>query len=187
MPSPHRRSARQCRRALRPPEQGSSARQRAFVGFCERRCPPTRGHTHTRAKVNLERLGILPWCRSPLCLGRFCVRSGGATRSPGRSLAMDPPAKPAVDKQSLCIDILVSGHVQAYVDFFYLTQCVCTHTSNLGSRRECPKSALSLHGLNDWFRSSQPTRSGARRGGGIARGAGGDPLSHVAAGEDTAC
>jgi len=34
---------------------------------------------------------------------------------------MDPPAKPAVDKQSLCIDILVSGHVQAYVDFFYLT------------------------------------------------------------------
>ena len=25
------------------------------------------------------------------------------------------------DKQSLCIDILVSGHVQAYVDFFYLT------------------------------------------------------------------
>ncbi len=27
----------------------------------------------------------------------------------------------AEDKQSLCIDILVSGHVQAYVDFFYLT------------------------------------------------------------------
>ena len=27
----------------------------------------------------------------------------------------------AQDKQSLCIDILVSGHVQAYVDFFYLT------------------------------------------------------------------
>ena len=26
-----------------------------------------------------------------------------------------------MDKQSLCIDILVSGHVQAYVDFFYLT------------------------------------------------------------------
>ena len=26
-----------------------------------------------------------------------------------------------LDKQSLCIDILVSGHVQAYVDFFYLT------------------------------------------------------------------
>jgi len=25
------------------------------------------------------------------------------------------------DKQSLCVDILVSGHVQAYVDFFYLT------------------------------------------------------------------
>ena len=32
---------------------------------------------------------------------------------------MEPPA--AQDKQSLCIDILVSGHVQAYVDFFYLT------------------------------------------------------------------
>lgn len=30
-------------------------------------------------------------------------------------------AAPAQDKQSLCIDILVSGHVQAYVDFFYLT------------------------------------------------------------------
>jgi tetratricopeptide (TPR) repeat protein len=28
---------------------------------------------------------------------------------------------PALDKQSLCLDILVSGHVQAYVDFFYLT------------------------------------------------------------------
>jgi len=26
-----------------------------------------------------------------------------------------------LDKQSLCIDILTSGHVQAYVDFFYLT------------------------------------------------------------------
>ena len=25
------------------------------------------------------------------------------------------------DKQSLCVDILVAGHVQAYVDFFYLT------------------------------------------------------------------
>lgn len=25
------------------------------------------------------------------------------------------------DKQSLCIDILINGHVQAYVDFFYLT------------------------------------------------------------------
>lgn len=30
-------------------------------------------------------------------------------------------AKAVQDKQSLCIDILVSGHVQAYVDFFYLT------------------------------------------------------------------
>lgn len=27
----------------------------------------------------------------------------------------------SVDKQTLCIDILVSGHVQAFVDFFYLT------------------------------------------------------------------
>lgn len=26
-----------------------------------------------------------------------------------------------VDKQSMCVDILVSGHVQAFVDFFYLT------------------------------------------------------------------
>lgn len=31
------------------------------------------------------------------------------------------PTRFAMDKQSLCIDILVSGHVQAYVDFFYLT------------------------------------------------------------------
>ena len=30
-------------------------------------------------------------------------------------------AREPYDKQSLCIDILVSGHVQAYVDFFYLT------------------------------------------------------------------
>jgi hypothetical protein len=30
-------------------------------------------------------------------------------------------AKQTLDKQTLCIDILVSGHVQAYVDFFYLT------------------------------------------------------------------
>jgi tetratricopeptide (TPR) repeat protein len=35
------------------------------------------------------------------------------------SKAGAPP--PAHDKQSLCLDILVSGHVQAYVDFFYLT------------------------------------------------------------------
>jgi len=34
---------------------------------------------------------------------------------------MPPSAAPALDKQSLCLDILVSGHVQAYVDFFYLT------------------------------------------------------------------
>ena len=27
----------------------------------------------------------------------------------------------SLDKQTLCIDILVSGHVQAFVDFFYLT------------------------------------------------------------------
>jgi len=36
-------------------------------------------------------------------------------------LCAPPAVSMSVDKQTLCIDILVSGHVQAFVDFFYLT------------------------------------------------------------------
>ena len=33
----------------------------------------------------------------------------------------DGAGEDAPDKHSMCVDILVSGHVQSYVDFFYLT------------------------------------------------------------------
>jgi len=48
--------------------------------------------------------------------------SGGALVSSGGALGAQSAEDPLMtDKQSLCIDILVGGYVNSFVDFFYLT------------------------------------------------------------------
>uniref|UniRef100_A0A7S0J6Y6 Tetratricopeptide repeat protein 29 n=1 Tax=Calcidiscus leptoporus TaxID=127549 RepID=A0A7S0J6Y6_9EUKA len=50
---------------------------------------------------------------------------------------MDEP-----DKQTLCVDILVSGHVQAYVDFFYLTHRPDVQSVEAGEEGESEASGM---------------------------------------------
>ena len=48
----------------------------------------------------------------------------------------------SLDKQTLCIDILVSGHVQAFVDFFYLTHRPEVHTDEASDEQVGIPSAM---------------------------------------------
>ena len=63
----------------------------------------------------------------PKGMGSFLDLAGGhpGDQGDGGDVAemggMEPEAAPVADKQSLCVDILVNGFVNSFVDFFYLT------------------------------------------------------------------
>ena len=49
-----------------------------------------------------------------------CLQAAAAASS-SKELVAAAPLDPSYDKRSLCVDVLVEGNVNSFVDFFYLT------------------------------------------------------------------